>query len=121
MSDLISVWQEGGAAMYLVAALGLAAFALAAIAALYRAHGAANFAAIALMATMAAGALGTYLGRQATEQALSSLAVAAADAALIRAAGYAEAWRPTQLAGGFTIFVLPLALVAVLRGKPARA
>jgi|CXWL01.1.fsa_nt_gi hypothetical protein len=117
MNALVDFLREGGWWMYPVLAPGASVIPVAAMATMFKHRFIAFAATMDLALCVGLGIAGMLSGRRMTEQALAM--VNPEDAAMIRAAGYAESMRPLQLAGIIAIVVLPLVLAAIARSRRA--
>jgi hypothetical protein len=111
--DLAQFWMEGGAAMYLVALLWLAAEGAGVLAIVTR-KSVVAMAAMALSALpLTAGVLGMVYNRSRVMEAVAM--VNPADKAMIIEQGNKEAMRPLQLGGVLTLFTFPMGVLAFVR------
>ena len=115
MGSLISMWQEGGFAMYPVLLFGLGAVMTGVVSAIAGNRVMFGVALALTLLTVLFAAAGTVSGRHNVEEAV--VHANPEDRALMTQVGYAEAMRPIQLGGMLTMLAFPLAVVGFLRSQ----
>jgi hypothetical protein len=108
--DLARFWMEGGASMYLVALMWVAAEAAGTFAIITRKQVVALAAIAISVMPLTVGVLGTVYNRSVVQRAVEAVNPLQRDVILTQ--GMHEAMRPLQLGGVLTLFCFPLGVIA---------